>query len=96
MIEVFVGDENVIVNRLRGFQIFVEEVRVENDIDIAQDDLKSAAAPPPHEYVFHGVFPYTQFFAFASARISLINTYRQDFTHRCLIFEKIVARLGMT
>ena len=57
VIEVFMGDENVIVDWLGGFQVFVEEVRVESDIDIAQDDLKSAATPPPHEYVFHGVFP---------------------------------------
>ena len=61
MIEVLVGDENVIVDWFRGLQIIVEEVRIEGNIHITQDDLKSAAAPPPHEYVFHGVFPAPKF-----------------------------------
>jgi hypothetical protein len=57
VIEVLVRNENIIVDWLRGFQVFVEEVRIESNIDIAQDEIKSAASPPPHEYIFHGAFP---------------------------------------
>jgi hypothetical protein len=46
MIEVFVRDKNVIVNRLGALQVLVEKVGIKRKIDIAQDDVEGATPPP--------------------------------------------------
>ena len=74
VIEMLMRDENVIVDRLGAFQVFVEQIRVEGKIDIAQNDLKAAASRPSHECVLHGVFPYTYSCQIASAIISRMRT----------------------
>ena len=53
VVEMFVGDKDIVVYRLGIRQVLIEEIWIEGDINIAEASVKGTAPPPSEKYVFH-------------------------------------------
>ena len=58
VIEMFVGDKDIVVYRLGIRQVLIEEVWIKRYIDVAEASVKCTASPPPEKYVFHLAIGY--------------------------------------